>query len=193
MEKATLPQLFWSFCRIGGLTFGGGYAMLPILQRECAEKKKWLSKEKMLDFFSIAQCLPGIIACNTAALTGHYTRGWLGAFCAAAGVVTPSIVIILAIASFLQGFMGVAAVQHAFAGIQIGVVAVIAQAVVKLFKASVKSALGMALFLAAFALMSLPLVLPAGVLPFAVRTEFIILATAALGVGIGVAKARPGV
>ncbi len=141
-----LFRLFTAFFRIGALTFGGGYAMLPMLQKEAREKHNWATSEELIDFFAVSQCLPGIIAVNVAILVGNKVRGRPGGLFAAFGVVAPSLVIITVIAAFLQNVIGVAAVQRAFWGIRIVVSALIAQAVIKLWKGAVKGLFGYALF-----------------------------------------------
>lgn len=132
-------QLFLTFFRIGLFTFGGGYSMLPMLQREVVERRHWVTEEDLLDYFAIGQCTPGIIAVNTATLVGHRQRGALGAAFATLGIITPSLIIITIIASVLQQFAHIAAVQHAFAGIRVAVAALIVSAVIKLFRANVLS------------------------------------------------------
>jgi chromate transporter len=99
-----LLQMFWAFSKIGALTFGGGYAMLPIVQREIVETYGWVTDEEVLDYYALAQCSPGVIAVNTAAFIGYKKRGTLGAAVAALGVAFPSLIIILLIASFIAGF-----------------------------------------------------------------------------------------
>ena len=139
-EETTVKELFdlfFTFARIGGLTFGGGYAMLPILQREVVEKRKWCSDEELMDYYAIGQCTPGIIAVNTATFVGHKTRGTAGAIMATLGVVFPSVVIITLIAAFIQNFADLAIVQNAFAGIRACVCVLILNAVLKLLKSSV--------------------------------------------------------
>ena len=116
-KKTTLFSLYWDFVKIGALTFGGGYAMLPILQRECVDHHGWATKEELVDYYAISQCTPGIIAVNTATFIGSKHRGSLGAAAATLGVVTPSLVIILLIASILDQFAHYPAVIHAFGGV----------------------------------------------------------------------------
>lgn len=96
--------LFWTFCRIGGLTFGGGYAMLPMLEKEVVERHHWTTQDQLLDYFAIGQCTPGIIAVNTATFIGYNRRGVLGAIIATLGVVFPSFVIISLISAVLSNF-----------------------------------------------------------------------------------------
>ena len=111
-----LFDLFWTFCKIGALTFGGGYAMLPLIQREIVENKKWSTEKEILDYYAVGQCTPGVIAVNTATFIGYKLRGIIGGIVATLGVIFPSIVIILIIATFLQNFADLAIVQSAFAG-----------------------------------------------------------------------------
>lgn len=132
-----LADLFFTFARIGGLTFGGGYAMLPILQREVVEKRGWASEEELMDYYAIGQCTPGIIAVNTATFVGQRTAGTLGGIIATLGVVFPSLIIISVIAAFIQNFSDLAIVKNAFAGIRVCVCVLIFNAVMKLWKKSV--------------------------------------------------------
>lgn len=133
-------DLFLTFAKVGVCTFGGGYAMLPILQREVAEKKRWATEDELADYYAVGQCTPGIIAVNTATFVGSAQAGISGGVVATLGLVFPSVVIILIIAAFLQNFMDIAWVQHAFNGIRAGVVALILSSVVKLFRGAVKDA-----------------------------------------------------
>lgn len=131
-------DLFLTFAKVGVCTFGGGYAMLPILQREVVEKKKWATDEELTDYFAIGQCTPGIIAVNTATFIGHKYKGILGGILATLGVVFPSLIIITIIAAFLQNFASYPVVAHALAGINAAVVALIAVSVFKLGKSTLK-------------------------------------------------------
>ena len=130
-------DLFLTFARIGVCTFGGGYAMLPILQRELVEGKKWATEGELADYYAVGQCTPGIIAVNTATFVGRGQAGIAGGIFATLGLVFPSIVIILVIAAFLQNFMDLQWVVHAFNGVRAGVVALILSSVIKLLKTSV--------------------------------------------------------
>ena len=132
-----LLDLFLTFGRIGGLTFGGGYAMLPMLQKEVEEKRGWASEEELMDYYAIGLCTPGIIAVNTATFVGQKTAGIAGGIIATLGVVFPSLIIITIIAAFIQNFSDLAIVQNAFAGIRVCVCVLIFNAVVKLRKKSV--------------------------------------------------------
>ena len=142
-----LADLFFTFARIGGLTFGGGYAMLPILQKEVVEKRGWASEEELMDYYAIGQCTPGIIAVNTATFIGQKTAGAIGGIIATLGVVFPSLIIISIIAAFIRNFADLAIVKNAFAGIRVCVCVLIFNAVVKLWKKSVIDKPTMAIFL----------------------------------------------
>lgn len=131
-----LFQLFITFAKIGSMTFGGGYAMLPFLQREIVEKNKWATEEEIMDYFAIGQCTPGVIAVNTATFIGYKLAGVLGGIFATLGVIFPSLVIISIIAAFIRNFADIEAVQHAMNGIQICVCALILDATIKLAKKS---------------------------------------------------------
>lgn len=132
-----LFDLFWTFCKIGALTFGGGYAMLPLIQREIVENKKWSTEKEILDYYAVGQCTPGVIAVNTATFIGYKLKGIIGGIIATLGVVFPSLIIILIIAAFLQNFADLAIVKNAFSGIRICVSVLIINAVMKLWKSSV--------------------------------------------------------
>lgn len=132
----TLWQLYSAFFRIGILTFGGGYAMLPMLTREVVEKHRWATENDIMDYYVIAQCTPGVIAVNTATFVGARVAGNLGGVIATLGVVSPSYVIISIIAAFLRQFSDLEIIQHAFAGISIAVCALVLSAVWKLVKKS---------------------------------------------------------
>ncbi len=146
-----LWDLFFSFAKVGVLTFGGGMAMLPMLQREIVEKRKWASEEELTDYFAIGQCTPGIIAVNTATFVGQKLKGVVGGIVATLGVVFPSLVIIVIVASFLNNFAELAAVQNAFAGVRICVCVLILNAVVKLWKKTVVDKATLVIFAAVFA------------------------------------------
>ncbi len=136
-----LWDLFATFFRIGAFTFGGGYAMLSLIQREVVDNKKWATDEEVLDYYAVAQCTPGVIAVNTATFVGYKQKGVLGAFAATFGVVFPSLIIITAIASVLQNFMEYTVVQHIFGGIRVAVAVLIVNAVITMGKKSVKDIL----------------------------------------------------
>ena len=153
--KEKLKQLFGlfgAFAVVGVTTFGGGYAMLPILQREVVENKGWATDEELTDYFAIGQCTPGVIAVNTATFIGQKRRGILGGIAATLGVVFPSLVIIAALAGVITTFSHLTWVQHAFAGIRVCVCVLIFNAVLKLWKGAVKDVWGLVIFLVILAL-----------------------------------------
>lgn len=156
-----LLELFLVFAQIGGTTFGGGYAMLPILQREVVEKRKWATNEELMDYYAIGQCTPGIIAVNTATFIGYRLAGVLGGIVATLGVVFPSILIITLIAMFLNNFADIEFVKHAFAGIRVCVCVLILNAVLKLGKQSIKDNRCIVIFLVILALSLLTPISPA--------------------------------
>ena len=130
-------QMFLTFAKVGVMTFGGGYAMLPILQRELVENKGWTTEEELMDYFAIGQCTPGVIAVNTATFIGQKYKGFWGAIFATLGVVFPSLVIISLLAGVIETFSHLQWVQNAFGGIRVCVCVLIANAVVKLYKKAV--------------------------------------------------------
>lgn len=146
-----LGGLFATFAVVGVTTFGGGYAMLPALQREVVEKRRWATDEEIMDWYAIGQCTPGVIAVNTATFVGQKLAGVLGGIFATLGVVFPSLVIISIIAAFIQNFAHLPAVQSAFAGIRVCVCVLILNAVVKLWKKSVVDWKTLLIFIAVFA------------------------------------------
>ncbi len=161
-------ELYWTFVKIGCVTFGGGYAMLPILERELVDKRQWTTMDELRDYFSIGQCTPGIIAMNVSTFIGEKRGGVKGAAVASGGFLTGPLVIILIIAMFLTNFATVPVVQHAFAGIRVCVCVLIVQAVLRLWKKSVVDPFTLGLYAAVFALHALsgflPVKIPAAVL-----------------------------
>ena len=127
-------DLFLTYAKVGAMTFGGGYAMLPILKREMVDKKGWITEEELIDCYAVGQCTPGVIAVNAATLIGYRKKGVLGSICATVGVVTPPICIIILVASILTAFQDNQYVQHAFAGMNVAICAVIAVTVANLIK-----------------------------------------------------------
>ena len=133
-----LWKLFATFFKIGAFTFGGGYAMIPLIQKEAVEKNGWVSDDDILEIIAIAESTPGPIAINSATFVGYRTCGVLGAMCATLGVVLPSFVIILAISYVLREFQQIKAVQYAFNGIRAGVLALLFKALWGMYKKSPK-------------------------------------------------------
>lgn len=132
-----LIDLFITFAKIGAVTFGGGYAMLPILQREVVENKGWASDEELADYYAIGQCTPGVIAVNVATFIGRKKAGISGSITATIGVVFPSVVIISMLAGVIQTYSHLEWVKHAFSGIRVCVCVLIFNAVLKLFSKAV--------------------------------------------------------
>ena len=147
-----LIQMFFIFARIGGFTFGGGYAMLPMLQKELVENKGWTTNEELIDYYAIGQCTPGIIAVNVATFVGYKTKGVLGGIFATLGMITPSIIIVGIIAAFVSGFQDYEVVQWAFSGIRAAVVALILSAMWKIAKKSLVDIFAVIIFLTVAAL-----------------------------------------
>ena len=147
-----LLSLFLSFAKVGVMTFGGGYAMIPILEREIVENRKWASSEELMDYYAVGQCTPGVIAVNTATFIGYRVAGPAGGVAATLGVVFPSVVIICLIAGILTNFADIPAVKSAFTAIRVCVCVLIFNAVVKLWKVAVKDKAGLVLFLIVFVL-----------------------------------------
>ena len=142
-----LLEMFWTFAKVGVMTFGGGYAMLPILQREVVDNKGWATEEELMDYFAIGQCTPGVIAVNTATFVGHMHKGILGGIVATLGLVFPSLVIISLLAGVIEAFSHITWVQHAFGGIRICVCVLIINATVKLAKKAVVNVPTLIIFL----------------------------------------------
>ena len=138
MDFKKLWALFVTFFKIGGFTFGGGYAMIPLIQKETVENKKWITDDDILEIIAIAESTPGPVAINSATFVGYRTCGILGAVCATLGVVLPSFVIILIISFVLEQFQELKAVQYAFNGIRAGVLALLFKALWGMYKKSPK-------------------------------------------------------
>lgn len=152
MNIKKLGELYVSFFKIGGLTFGGGLAMLPMLQREVVTDRGWCTEEEILDMYAIGQCTPGIIAVNTATYVGYKQTGFMGGVFATLGVISPSIIIICLIASILKNFLHIPAVIHALSGIRIVVCALMLNTVVTMAKKGIVDKLGAVLFAGSFIL-----------------------------------------
>ena len=147
-----LLDLFLAFARIGVMTFGGGYAMIPMLEREIVDNKGWATSEEIMDYYAVGQCTPGVIAVNTATFVGYQVAGVAGGIVATLGVVFPSLVIITVIAGILTNFADIPAVKSAFAGIRVCVCVLIFNAVVKLWKNAVPDKAALVLCLGVFIL-----------------------------------------
>ena len=153
-KQSIIWELFLVFLKMGAVTFGGGYAMLPILQREVTETRKWLTEEELLDIYAIGQSTPGIIAVNTATFTGYRTAGTAGALAATFGFILPSLLIISVIAAFLTSFDQNPYVQKALKGINIAVAVMLLSAVYKFGKKTIVNKKGLFIAAGAFSLVT---------------------------------------
>ena len=153
--KKDLWQLFAAFLKIGAFTFGGGYAMIPLIQREAVEHRHWVTEADILDVVAIAESTPGPIAINAATFIGQKVAGPAGSFCATLGVVLPSFVIISVLSLVLQAFSSLRVVRYAFWGIRAGVLALILRALVTLFRQCRKDAFALTVMASAFVLVAL--------------------------------------
>ncbi len=143
-------KLFTVFFRIGAFTFGGGYAMIPYIEREIVEKNHWIEREEIIDIFAVVQSVPGVIAVNSSTFVGYRVAGWAGAVAATLGVVLPSYIIISIIALFLYNFKDYPYVNEAFHGIQAGVAALMFHVVLRLGNTGIRNGYGLALAIASF-------------------------------------------
>ncbi|MCR5794522.1 MAG: chromate transporter [Solobacterium sp.] len=145
-----LWNLYFAWFKMGLFTFGGGYAMLPMIQREVIQKYHWATDDEIMDYYAIGQVTPGIIAVNTATFVGYKVRGVIGGIVATLGVVSPSIIIISCIAGLIQNFSDLVIVQSALKGIQVAVCVLMVQAIIGLYKKGVKDIPTFLIFLGAF-------------------------------------------
>lgn len=176
-------SLFGTFFKIGAFTIGGGYAMLPLIQREVAEKRKWIEESTMLDIVAIAESTPGPIAINTATFVGTRAAGFWGAFSATLGTVLPSFLIITCLSFILERALEYEVVRFAFNGIRAGVIALIVKALWGMAKQCPKN-----LFSAVLAVLAFVIVLFTGV-----NVLFVILGGALIGLSAAlIAKGRKG-
>lgn len=170
----TLWNLYFTMFKIGSVTFGGGYAMLPILERELIEKRKWTTDEELMNWYAISQVTPGVIAVNVSTFIGHKIMGVIGGIISTLGIVTPSLIIITIIALFINNFAEIIWVQKALTGINVAVAAILSKAAFTFAKKSIKNVLGIVLFVISFILIFF----------FKVNTVWIIIGSALLGVVI---------
>ena len=170
-KGSILLQLFLTFLKIGAFTFGGGYAMIPLIQNEAVEKRHWVTDDDILEIVAIAESTPGPIAINSATFVGYRAAGVLGSVCGTLGVVLPSFVIILALSFVLQEFQALRAVQYAFFGIRAGVLALLLKALWTMYKKSPKG-------WPAYVVMGLSFLLTA---VFSINVIFVIIGCAIFG------------
>ena len=175
-----LLTIFFTFLKIGAFTFGGGYAMIPLIQKEAVEHRHWVTDSDILDIVAIAESTPGPIAINAATFVGYQTKGFSGAVAATLGVVLPSFVTIFAVFHVLQAFQNAPVVEYAFNGIRVGVLVLMLKALLKMFKTNPKGALPYTIMGAAFVLTAL----------LKVNTFLVIGLCAAVGLVAYLAKER---
>ncbi len=175
-----MKELFLSFLRIGLFTFGGGYAMIPLIEKEAVENKKWLSREELLDIIAIAESTPGPIAVNAATFIGRKVKGFAGALSATIGVVLPSFLIIIIVSCFFEVFNELKVVRYAFWGIRAGVLALIVKALVSMFQQNSKDILS-------YCLMAVSAI---AVIAFDINAIIVILACALTGIVFTMIRGR---
>lgn len=180
-----LLDLYLAFMKIGAVNFGGGYAMLPLLERDLAQKRGWVTTDELMDYFAIGQCTPGIIALNVSTFIGSKRKGTLGGIVASLGFLSIPILIILVIAAFLTNFADLAIVKNAFAGIRVCVCVLILQAVLKLWKKAIVDRTALILYLVIFLMM-----ICSGFLPFSVPAAVLVIAAGVFGIFFGKGGAR---
>ena len=147
-------ELYVTFMKIGAVMFGGGYSMLPLLMRELVDNKKWCTEEEVLDYFSLAQCTPGVIAINSATFVGYKRGKLLGVIVASLGVVTVPLIIITIIAAVLQNLMAYPLVQHIFAGVRVAVAALMTVTIIRLIKKAAKDPISWGIVIVSFLLLA---------------------------------------
>ncbi|MCD8199859.1 MAG: chromate transporter [Coriobacteriaceae bacterium] len=168
--KVSLPRIFFTFVKVSLMTYTG-YAIMPIIQREIIDKRGWVTQEEALDYYAIGQSTPGIVATNMSTFVGHACRGTLGGIVATLGFALPSVITVGIIATLIGLIIDIEAVQHAFAGIRVAVIALIVKAVIGMWPVAIKDAVGIIVFACA---LLLSLFLPA-------EPVLIILAAAIFG------------
>ena len=184
-----LLELYWAYLKIGCINFGGGYAMLPLLERELVNKRGWTTIEELRDYFAIGQCTPGLIALNVSTFIGSKRKGAAGAVAAMLGFLTAPIAIILVIAAFLRNFAELEVVQHAFAGIRVCVCVLIVQAVIRLWKSSVVDVFSFVLYIVIFALSACS---GFGLLPVKIPTVLLVILAGLTGLAVSLIRNKKG-
>lgn len=175
-------KLFFSFFKIGAFTFGGGYAMIPMIEAEVVEKKKWMTSEDILEIVAVAESTPGPIAINTATFVGYRTAGVFGAFCATMGVVLPAFTIICILSFFIEKFKHLKAVEFAFNGIRAGVLALIIKALISMAKKCPKNTISYIIVALSFILTAI----------FDINVFFVIIGSGVIGLTYHMTVAKRG-
>lgn len=173
-KKTSLLELYTAFFKVGLFTFGGGLAMLPIIEREVVTNKKWTTYEELLDYYAVSQSTPGIIMVNVATFIGYKERGLLGGIIATLGVVSPSLIIITLIASLIENFASISYVQSALKGIAAGISAIMISSLIKLGKSSLTDILSVILCIVGFVI--------------SYFTKISIIYAVVLGIAVGIIK-----
>ena len=172
-----LFELYLTFLKIGAVNFGGGYAMLPLLEEELNKKRGWVTTDELMDYFAIGQCTPGVIALNVSTFIGNKRHGVAGAAAATLGFLTCPIIIIIVIAAFLTNFADIPLVQNAFAGIRVCVCVLILEAVLRLWKKAIVDRLAFVIYIIVFILMAF-----SGLLPVKVPAAVLVIASGVAGI-----------
>ena len=183
-------DLFLTFMKMGAMTFGGGYAMIPVVERELIKKKGWIPMEEVMDYYTVGQIIPGIIAVNLSTFVGYKRKGVAGGVIAPLGFILPGVTFIVILALFISNFADISEVRHAFTGIRLAVGALILDTVIKLASGVLKSAKAFVIFIIVFALS----VIPPGLAPlpaFARSPVFLIIASGLAGFVIYRLKKEP--
>jgi len=167
-------ELFWAFIVVGATAFGGGYAAVPVLEREMIKKRGWLTMDEVLEYYTIAQITPGIILINIATFVGCKIRGVIGGITATVGLVVPGACLMLLISLFLQRFSEYPVVKHAFSGIRLAVCALILDTTIKLFKGFWKDYKAMIISIIVFVLSAVFSVSPVFIIPVAGLAGFLL-------------------
>lgn len=170
----SLGELYLTFCKIGVMTFGGGLAMMPMMQKELIEKRGWITEEDLIDYYAIGQSTPGIVAVNVSTFVGYRRAGVIGGIVGTAGMVTPSLIIIMVLANLISSVNEYPWMQKALAGVNVAVAALLTKVVLNFMRTTIKN-----LFTLAIALLSFALVFILNVPSF-----FIILGALVLGVAV---------
>ncbi len=169
-----LFDLYLTFFKIGAITFGGGYAMFPLLEKELANKRHWTSPEDLLDYYAISQVTPGVIAVNVSTFVGYKRRGIVGGIFATAGIVSPSIIVITIISLFISNFQDIIWIQKALKGINVAVTALLTYSVINFAKKSIKNWWALIFYIFSFC----------GIYFLRIPSVIVILLSALCGIGI---------
>jgi chromate transporter len=167
-------ELFWAFIIVGATTFGGGYAVIPVLERELIKKRGWLTMDEVLDFYTIAQITPGIILINIATFSGYKRKGVLGGIIATAGIALPGVTLMMLISLFMRRFAEYPIARRAFSGIRLAVCALILDTTIKLFKGFWKDYKAVIISVIAFVLSAVFSVSPVYIIPVAGLAGFLL-------------------